>query len=502
MVLSHTEDPPLDWRTAVASRRPPLAALIPGIDALSLIGGVSLMRQLDRLGLAYAVLTFLVLMATGSHRARINPLVGDDVPSLLGRLAIPVVVIAPFLGPDVYLAHFVRMSPVVIGFVLFGRMISYKLVREARAIGLVHEPTLIVGAGSLGVKAATTLQDHPEFGLVPIGFLDSFDDAGLPLPILGEVDELDSVVRQFSVSRVIVAFGAAREPQMVPIIRACDRLPVEVHVMPRFFELGVAREGPFTDDLWGIPLVRLRRSALRTAAWRTKRAFDLIFGSILLVLSAPIFAAVAAAVRFSSPGPIFFRQRRMGQRGEVFEMLKFRTLQVNDDADTTWNVAQDERRTKVGRLIRKLSIDELPQLLNVLKGEMSLVGPRPERPYFVDQFRVAVPGYDDRHRVPAGMTGWAQVHGLRGDTSIKDRAVFDNHYVENWSLWRDLVILIRTVGTAVDIGMAEGRADHRAGAENLLRLELGTGDLAVLASQEDPEKAELLFETLPPDSFS
>jgi len=165
-------------------------------------------------------------------------------------------------------------------------------------------------------------------------------------------------------------------------------------------------------------------------------------------------------------------------------------------------VAQDERRTKVGRLIRKLSIDELPQLLNVLKGEMSLVGPRPERPYFVDQFRVAVPGYDDRHRVPAGMTGWAQVHGLRGDTSIKDRAVFDNHYVENWSLWRDLVILIRTVGTAVDIGMAEGRADHRAGAENLLRLELGTGDLAVLASQEDPEKAELLFETLPPDSFS
>jgi exopolysaccharide biosynthesis polyprenyl glycosylphosphotransferase len=226
--------------------------------------------------------------------------------------------------------------------------------------------------------------------------------------------------------------------------------------MPRFFELGVAKEGPFTDDLWGIPLVRLRRSALRTVAWRTKRAFDLILGSALLILCAPIFGVAALAVRLSSPGPVFFKQKRIGQRGEVFEMLKFRTLLVNDDADVTWSVAGDERRTKVGRLMRTLSIDELPQLLNVLRGEMSLVGPRPERPHFVDQFRVAVPGYDDRHRVPAGMTGWAQVHGLRGDTSIKDRAVFDNHYVENWSLWRDLVILIRTVGTIVNVGGAEG----------------------------------------------
>jgi exopolysaccharide biosynthesis polyprenyl glycosylphosphotransferase len=480
-----------------------LAALIPGIDALSLIGGVSLMAQLDGLGLTYAVLTFLVLMCTGSHRARINPLVGDDIPTLLGRLAVPVLVIAPFIGSYVDLAHFVRMSPVVIGFVLFGRTISYKLVREARAVGLVNEPTLIVGAGTLGVKAATTLQDHPEFGLVPIGFLDSFDDSGLPLPILGEVGELESVVRTYDVSRVIVAFGAAREPQMVPIIRACDRLPVEVHVMPRFFELGVAKEGSFTDDLWGIPLVRLRRSALRTVAWRTKRVFDLIFGSVLLVMSAPIFAAAAAAVRLSSPGPIFFRQRRTGQRGEVFEMLKFRTLQVNDDADTTWNVANDERRTKVGRLMRRLSIDELPQLLNVLRGEMSLVGPRPERPYFVDQFRVAVPGYDDRHRVPAGMTGWAQVHGLRGDTSIKDRAVFDNHYVENWSLWKDLVILARTVGTVVNLGVAESSWSHAARAEEGLRVELGSAGHAQLPSEAKPEeRAELLVEPVPPDVVS
>jgi exopolysaccharide biosynthesis polyprenyl glycosylphosphotransferase len=456
LAISRTAPAHLDWREAIAPRRPPLAVLIPGIDALSLIGGVSLMAHLNRLGFAYVTLTFLVLMCTGSHRARINPTVGDDLPSLLGRLAVPLLVLAPFIGSYVALAHFVRMSPVVVGFVLLGRTVSYKLVREARAVGLVTEPTLIVGAGTLGVKAASTLQDHPEFGLVPIGFLDSFDDAGLPLPILGKVGELESVVETYDVRRVIVAFGAAREPEMVPIIRACDRLPVEVHVMPRFFELGVAKEGPFTDDLWGIPLVRLRRSALRTVAWRTKRAFDLSFGSILLVLFAPIFAAAALAVRLSSPGPILFRQRRTGQRGEVFEMLKFRTLLVNEDADTTWNVADDDRRTWVGRLMRRLSIDELPQLFNVLRGEMSLVGPRPERPYFVDQFRVAVPGYDDRHRVPAGVTGWAQVHGLRGDTSIRDRAVFDNQYVENWSLWRDLVILARTLGALVNLGVPQG----------------------------------------------
>jgi len=222
-----------------------------------------------------------------------------------------------------------------------------------------------------------------------------------------------------------------------------------VHVMPRFFELGVAYEGPFTDDLWGIPLMRLRRSALRTTAWRTKRVFDLLIGSVLLAVCSPAFAAAAIAVKVSSRGPVFFRQARVGQRGETFQCMKFRTLEVNDDSDTTWSVAADARQTRVGAFLRRMGIDELPQLLNVLKGEMSMVGPRPERPYFVDQFRVAVPGYDDRHRVPQGITGWAQIHGLRGDTSIQERAVFDNQYVENWSLWRDVVILCRTVGAVL-----------------------------------------------------
>ena len=162
----------------------------------------------------------------------------------------------------------------------------------------------------------------------------------------------------------------------------------------------------------------------------------------------------AMAVKASGPGPVFFRQRRVGQRGQIFELLKLRTVSVNADSDTRWSVNADDRRTWVGRVLRRTSIDELPQLINVLKGEMSLVGPRPERPYFVDQYRVAVQGYDDRHRVPAGVTGWAQVHGLRGDTSIEERAIFDNHYVEHWSLWSDFVILARTFAAVI---RGEGR---------------------------------------------
>jgi lipopolysaccharide/colanic/teichoic acid biosynthesis glycosyltransferase len=154
-------------------------------------------------------------------------------------------------------------------------------------------------------------------------------------------------------------------------------------------------------------------------------------------------------VRRSSPGPVFFRQSRIGKDERQFELLKFRTMRVNDDSDTTWSVADDARVTQIGRFLRRTYLDELPQLLNVLRGEMSLVGPRPERPHFAQRFAQEVPRYDDRHRVPGGITGWAQVHGLRGDTPIPDRARFDNHYIENWSLWRDVVILARTIASVL-----------------------------------------------------
>ena len=170
----------------------------------------------------------------------------------------------------------------------------------------------------------------------------------------------------------------------------------------------------------------------------------MVLVSVLLPLVAPVFGLIALAVRVTSRGPVFFRQTRVGQNGRLVTVLKFRSLHVNDSSDTTWSVANDDRHTIVGKFLRKSSLDELPQLINVLKGDMSLVGPRPERPYFVSRFDDEIPNYRDRHRVPVGMTGWAQIHGLRGDTSLEERVRFDNDYIENWSLAGDLKIILLT----------------------------------------------------------
>jgi exopolysaccharide biosynthesis polyprenyl glycosylphosphotransferase len=429
-----------------AGPRLPLGTVVPLVDATALLMTTAAVGSLDALGLVYSLCAFLILRVLGPTRARINPLLlRTEVFQIVGWLAVPVVLFAPFAPSVTEVGQLAKLAGLATLALLIGRGVAYKTIRDARARGIVRESTLIVGAGQVARRVARTLQQHREFGLVPIGFLDSVDDTDLELPILGDASDLERIVLQFRVKRVIVAFGATTEPEMVKIIRTCDRLPVEMYVMPRFFELGVGPESAATEDLWGIPLMQVRRAALRTFAWRTKRMFDLVVGTLLLILVSPVFLAAALAVRLSSDGPVFFTQLRVGQRGHLFGLLKFRTMVENDDSDTTWSVAKDDRVTPVGRILRRTSIDELPQLINVLKGEMSLVGPRPERPFFVDQFRVGVHGYDDRHRVPAGMTGWAQVHGLRGDTSLEERALFDNYYVEHWSLWRDMMILARTV---------------------------------------------------------
>jgi exopolysaccharide biosynthesis polyprenyl glycosylphosphotransferase len=428
------------------------------MDGLALLLGVVVIGSLGRVGLAYAAVALTLLGLGLGCRGRIDPRLSDDVPRLIALLAVAVLPIAPFfVAAD--LGRLAFALPGIVALLVFARGIAYRLLRVARARGMIVDPTLVVGTGRLGHRMADTLCHHPEYGLVLVGFLggpDSNSAGGtvpsdlegteqLPLPLLGPVSSLAHIVHEHRIHRVIIAFDRTSEQEMIPVLRDCDQLPVEIHVIPRFFELGVAPEGLTTDDMWGIPLVRLKRSALRTFAWRTKRTVDVALASVLVVLTFPVLVAGMVAVRITSPGPIFFRQTRVGQRGEIFELVKLRTLYVDDD-EATWGTDSEARATPAGRFLRRTSIDELPQLINVLRGQMSLVGPRPERPFFADRFRVAVGGYGDRQRVPAGLTGWAQVHGLRGNTSINDRALFDNHYVENWSLWRDVVIIARTIG--------------------------------------------------------
>jgi exopolysaccharide biosynthesis polyprenyl glycosylphosphotransferase len=339
----------------------------------------------------------------------------------------------------------VLIPPAVTAVILIpvGRGFAYALIRRLRKAGILGERALIIGAGKVGTEIAEVLRQHPEYGITPAGFLDA-GTAHSSRPIFDTADP-ESAIRRLSVTRIIVAFSHISDEELVDVLRRCAASPLKVHIVPRLFELGVTNLGSDIDNIWGFPFVPLTYAAQRNVARRAKRLFDLAVSALLLLLSAPVLAVAAVAIRLSSPGPILFRQKRLGENGRIIEILKLRTLRCNDDSDTTWFVGQDDRRTTVGRVLRRTSLDELPQLLNVLRGDMSLVGPRPERPYFADRFALELPRYSDRLRVPQGLTGWAQVHGLRGDTSISDRIRFDNQYIEHWTFWSDIRILARTV---------------------------------------------------------
>jgi exopolysaccharide biosynthesis polyprenyl glycosylphosphotransferase len=432
------------------------ALAVSAADALALAGAVILVGHGRDGTVVYAALTFLVLLASGGQRLRVGAQVGPDLPWLLARLAVPLLVVAaamPLLRlPGASLARLAYTASAAVVLVPVGRGVAYAVIRAARRRGHLLARALIVGAGKVAAEVYKALREHHEYGLLPVGFVDTPPEEGddrAAMPLLGDPDELLQILERTRASAVIVAFGTMSEGEMTTILRSCEPLPAEVYVIPRFFEAGIAPAGLLADDVWGIPLVRLRRPALRPASRLVKRLFDVMVAGVALLVSAPVMLAIALAVHFSSPGPVLFRQLRVGRDGRQFELLKFRSMEVNDDADTTWSVAHDKRVTPLGRVLRRTFLDELPQFLNVLRGDMSLVGPRPERPHFAGQFLEHVPRYDDRHRVRVGMTGWAQVHGLRGDTPIPDRVRFDNYYIEHWSLWLDIVILARTVMSVI-----------------------------------------------------
>lgn len=397
--------------------------------------------------------TVLVLGQAGLYRSRLTLSALDDLPRLLGGVGVGSVVsilLFLFAGSPVPLQNVLLHGAAFAGSLLASRALAYAVVRAARRRGVVGHRVLVLGAGRVGARLAAAMHDHPEYGLRPVGFLDPeplLPADELPAPLLGDYGDLAATLLRHDIGDVIVAFGGMRESSLVDVLRTCDRLQCEIFVVPRLFELH--HRSRDMDEVWGIPLARVRRPTWRNASWRLKRVLDVVVSAACLLLLSPLLAVIALLVRREGGRGVIFRQLRVGLDGQPFTLLKFRSIRPMDDVEsaTRWSVAEDVRIGRVGRFLRATSLDELPQLVNVLRGDMSIVGPRPERPHFVAQFTDAIPRYPARHRTPAGLTGWAQVHGLRGDTSIEERASFDNYYIQNWSLWLDAKILLRTVAT-------------------------------------------------------
>lgn len=309
--------------------------------------------------------------------------------------------------------------------------------------------SLVVGAGKVGSDLVRAMLEHPEYGLRPVGCLDSGPvPSALPVEVLDE--DLATAITRLRVGTVVLAFSNALDSPLVEAAITAHRLGCNTLVVPRMYELHP--DGPDIERVRSYPLMRLGTAPTSRPSWWVKRAFDLVVAGVALIVLAPIMALCALAVLVESGRPVLFRQVRVGMDDETFVLYKIRTVRMrgdDDDSQIRWSVEGDARVGPVGRFLRRTALDELPQLWNIIRGEMSVVGPRPERPGFVREFSAIHELYWARHRVPTGLTGLAQVHGLRGDTSIGDRCRYDNYYIANWSLWLDLKILLMTVGELV-----------------------------------------------------
>jgi exopolysaccharide biosynthesis polyprenyl glycosylphosphotransferase len=418
--------------------------------------------------LALPPLVLLLFYLRGLYRTRLRTLILDSIVPVISGIsvgAMGVAMLGLFINGEATSQYAtLRAWLYALVAVGFGRVALAGAQRAARARRLVGKPVLIMGAGIVGVQVARRLEAHPEYGLAPVGFLDEDprslgEVGGRDVPVLGTIDDLEETVVRTGVKNLIVAFSSVADARVSRLIQSCQELGVDVSVVPRMFDTINSRVG--YDTVGGLPLLSFTSVDPRGLQFALKHSFDRVFALTLLIVLSPVLLLAALAVRLTSRGPVFFSQRRVGRDGKAFDLYKLRSMRGSPDdgedmeadpvqfllgGDTApGGVEGPDRRTPVGRFLRRCSIDELPQLVNVLRGEMSLIGPRPERPEFVELFRQDIVRYGDRHRVKSGITGWAQVHGLRGQTSLAERVEWDNYYIANWSLGLDLKILILTV---------------------------------------------------------
>jgi exopolysaccharide biosynthesis polyprenyl glycosylphosphotransferase len=417
-------------------------------------------RENTLLALAFPMITLVIIQARHNPDQRLFASVFDIGAHVLGVVSLAAILTIAgdsILGGAHPVALALRLW--VFSFIYLGlaRVILLTIRRHLGRIDGLATPTLIVGAGVVGDLLAMRLLGEPRYGLRPVGFLDvnplprNDQSTASLVPVLGGPADLVDAVAATGARHVIVAFSSERDHILVEKVRECQQLGIKVSLIPRMYE--AINERATVDHIGGLPLVSLQPTNPRSWQFAVKHAQDRTFAFVALVALAPVMIAIATGVALSSGGSVLFRQRRVGRDGRVFDVLKFRTMSEAPcthefellEGSAPGGVEGEDRRTGFGRWLRRASLDELPQLINVLRGDMSLVGPRPERPEYVERFATEVARYQDRHRVKSGITGWAQVNGLRGQTSIADRVEWDNYYIQNWSPRFDLRIIALTV---------------------------------------------------------
>lgn len=395
----------------------------------------------------------LIFYRSGLYRPRRESSIGSETLDIFKAFvaAVVVVVLIDYAMPE---SHKISRRFVatygVLGttcFALFRATVRLTL-HKARERGLNRRTAAIVGSGRSAQRLLFALRHNAWTGIDVLYFIDDERHAaGTPvrgLPVRGPIGEISDIVERDPVDAVFIALPIEQMPRTNQILHALETSMADVRIVPELDPAFAMR--PNVSDLDGVPILSLRQTPLFGWNVIVKRTFDLVIGSLCVLVAAIPMLLIALGVRLSSSGPVLYRQRRVGLDGREFDMFKFRTMHVDAEArGAVWSRREDERRTRIGAVLRRTSLDELPNLLNVLRGDMSLVGPRPERPEFIEQFKKQVPRYMLRHKMKAGMTGYAQVRGWRGDTSLRKRIQHDVHYIRNWSLLLDIRIFFQTV---------------------------------------------------------
>jgi len=409
--------------------------------------------------LAVVVVWLILLNARKMYGARRSVSLIDELMNIVkvGSVGMLIVMSAAFFYRDFSYSRIVFgliwMSSITGIFI--GRMFVLSLERRLYRQGKNLRQAIVIGSDSLANEVYRRLNAHPSFGFTIVGY---FADAKAPTeaglsatPHLGSVPAASDYIRRQGIELVFIALRSKDHPRLFELISECEGVNVEFMMVPDVLEILTSQVK--LRELEGVPFLTLKSIPLSMWGRISKRAMDVLVASALVAVLSPLLLVIMILIRLTSRGPMFYKQERVGIDGQKFTMLKFRSMKTAAEAESgpVWAKGDDPRRTPIGVFLRKTSLDELPQLFNVLKGDMSLVGPRPERPYFVDQFKHLVPKYLDRHRVKTGITGWAQVNGLRGDTSLEERIRYDLYYIENWSLAFDIKILLMTIKAALKV---------------------------------------------------